>query len=121
MMMNIEKKLVEILAVILGVDEEMITSDAQVTDDLGAESIDFVDLTYQLEKNFDIDKVEITDIYPEAMYGEFSEENLKSMVEENPYLEKNLMKIMMEQKNYSIIGSVYAIQEFIQWKIGNAE
>ena len=119
--MNIGKKIVEMLAVTLGVDEAMITSDAQLIDDLGAESIDFIDICYQLEKNFNIGRVDITDIYPEEMYGEFSKDSVESIVKKNPYMDKTMMGIMLEQNTYRIIGSVYAICEFVQWRIEHSD
>ena len=38
----------------LGVDEEEVTEQATLTGDLGAESIDFLDIVFRLEKAFDI-------------------------------------------------------------------
>ncbi|MEO1615176.1 MAG: acyl carrier protein [Planctomycetota bacterium] len=38
----------------LGVDEEEVTKDATLVGDLGAESIDFLDIVFKLEKAFDI-------------------------------------------------------------------
>ncbi|MCM2371359.1 acyl carrier protein [Aporhodopirellula aestuarii] len=38
----------------LGVDEEEATPDATLVGDLGAESIDFLDIVFKLEKSFDI-------------------------------------------------------------------
>ena len=38
----------------LGVDEDEVTMDAKVIDDLGAESLDFLDIAFRLERAFDI-------------------------------------------------------------------
>ncbi|MFG0255284.1 MAG: acyl carrier protein, partial [Rhodopirellula sp. JB053] len=38
----------------LGVDEDETTRDATLVGDLGAESIDFLDIVFKLEKAFDI-------------------------------------------------------------------
>jgi len=38
----------------LGVDEDEATRDATLVGDLGAESIDFLDIVFKLEKSFDI-------------------------------------------------------------------
>ena len=38
----------------LGVDEEEVTPSAVIKDDLGAESLDFLDITFRLEKAFGI-------------------------------------------------------------------
>jgi acyl carrier protein len=39
----------------LGVDEEKITLEASITDDLGADSLDVVDLVMSLEEEFDLE------------------------------------------------------------------
>ena len=37
----------------LGVDDDEVTEDATMVGDLGAESIDFLDIVFKLEKSFD--------------------------------------------------------------------
>jgi len=48
----------------LGVDEEDITPKATLVGDLGAESIDFLDIVFRLEKAFDI-KIPRNELFPE--------------------------------------------------------
>lgn len=48
----------------LGVDEEDVTPDATLVGDLGAESIDFLDIVFRLEKGFDI-KIPRGELFPE--------------------------------------------------------
>ena len=55
--MNIESvypKVREIIADVLVIDEEEILKNSRLIADLGAESIDFLDLVFQLEKEFGI-------------------------------------------------------------------
>ena len=47
----------------LGVDDDEITKDARLMEDLGAESIDFLDLVFRLEKAFDI-KIPREELFP---------------------------------------------------------
>ena len=49
---EIESKVTEVLESALGADAEDITPTAILTEDLGAESIDFLDIQFQLEKKF---------------------------------------------------------------------
>src|SRR5215213_3597126 len=58
---EIFKKVQDLLADALGVDEDEVTPDAVLRDDLGAESIDYLDIQFRLEKAFGIkiDKVEM--------------------------------------------------------------
>ena len=48
----------------LGVDDEEVTPDATLVGDLGAESIDFLDIVFRLEKSFDI-KIPRGELFPE--------------------------------------------------------
>lgn len=48
----------------LGVDDDQVTPDATLVGDLGAESIDFLDIVFRLEKAFDI-KIPRGELFPE--------------------------------------------------------
>jgi acyl carrier protein len=52
---SIEKRVKEIVAEQLGVDEAQVTNDASFMDDLGADSLDTVELVMALEEEFDIE------------------------------------------------------------------
>ena len=48
-----ETKIISIIANQLGVDKDMVTSGANIVDDLGADSLDVVELVMALEEAFD--------------------------------------------------------------------
>ena len=52
-----EEKIIEIIADRLGIDEEKITPDASFIDDLGADSLDTVELIMAFEEEFDIEEI----------------------------------------------------------------
>jgi acyl carrier protein len=52
---EIKAKVVDIIANQLGVDKEIITPEAHVIDDLGADSLDIVELVMALEEAFDLE------------------------------------------------------------------
>ncbi|MDK2848937.1 MAG: acyl carrier protein [Desulfuromonadales bacterium] len=54
-MASIEEKVQQIIAEQLGVDEAQVTGDASFMDDLGADSLDTVELVMALEEEFDIE------------------------------------------------------------------
>ena len=56
----------ETLVDALGVDEEEVTPTATLMGDLGAESIDFLDIVFRLEKNFSI-KIPRGELFPENL------------------------------------------------------
>ena len=53
-MASIEEKVKQIIVDKLGVDEAEVTTDASFTNDLGADSLDTVELIMEFEKEFDI-------------------------------------------------------------------
>lgn len=52
---EIFEKVREALVDALGVDDDEVTPEATLVGDLGAESIDFLDIVFKLEKSFDIE------------------------------------------------------------------
>ena len=57
-------KVREALVEALGVDDDEVTPEATLQGDLDAESIDFLDIVFRLEKSFDI-KIERGELFPE--------------------------------------------------------
>ncbi|MGD9855137.1 MAG: acyl carrier protein [Planctomycetaceae bacterium] len=62
------EKVQETLVDALGVDDDEVTPQATLIGDLGAESIDFLDIVFRLEKNFDI-KIPRGELFPENLAG----------------------------------------------------
>ena len=54
-MASIEERVKQIVAEQLGVDEEQVVSTAAFMDDLGADSLDTVELVMALEEEFDVE------------------------------------------------------------------
>ncbi len=54
----------EVLVDALGVDDDEVSENATLTDDLGAESIDFLDIVFRLEKSFEI-KISKGELFPD--------------------------------------------------------
>ncbi len=61
---DIFRSVQETLVDALGVDEEEVTEQATLTGDLGAESIDFLDIVFRLEKAFNI-KIPRGELFPD--------------------------------------------------------
>jgi acyl carrier protein len=57
------QKVQEVLVDALGVDDDEVTADATLMGDLGAESIDFLDIVFRLEKTFGM-KVPREELFP---------------------------------------------------------
>jgi acyl carrier protein len=63
---EIQTKVTKVLVDALGVDDDEVVSTAVIRDDLGAESIDFLDIMFRLEKEFGI-KIPKGEMMPENL------------------------------------------------------
>ena len=60
-------KVKEVLTTALAVDDDEVTPTARLSEDLGAESIDYLDISFQLEKTFGI-KIPKGELFPENLF-----------------------------------------------------
>ena len=88
---EIFKKVQSTLVDALGVDEEDVTSDSTLFSDLGAESIDLLDIVFRLERNFGI-KIPRGELFPEnisdpelAEGGKLTEKGLAEIKSRLPF------------------------------------
>ena len=86
------EKVREALVDALGVDDDEVTEDATMVGDLGAESIDFLDIVFKLEKAFGIsiprDELFPDDILTNAEYvndGKVTADGLAKLKERMPF------------------------------------
>ena len=82
----ITEKVREALVEALGVDEDEVVGTAKIGADLGAESIDYLDIVFRLEKAFNI-KIPRGDLFPDNILS--SEE----FVQDNRLTEKGLAEL----------------------------
>ncbi|MCD6459853.1 acyl carrier protein [bacterium] len=91
---EIYSKVSDCLIEALGVDDDEITKTATLTGDLGAESIDFLDIVFRLEKAFGI-KIPRGGLFPENILsnpeyvkdGRVTEDGLKQLRDTMPHLD----------------------------------
>ena len=79
---EIYKKVQAVLVDALGVDEEEVTPKASLRDDLGAESIDFLDIVFRIEKAFTTDPTKPFKI----PRGELFPENIQQLMSDEQYV-----------------------------------
>lgn len=91
----------------LGVDDDEVTRDATMVGDLGAESIDFLDIVFRLEKAFNIE-IPRSELFPEDILT--NEEYVKDgMVTDKGVAE---LKARMPFADLSKFEANPAVQEF---------
>ena len=78
----------------LGVDDDEVTPEATMVGDLGAESIDFLDIVFRLEKSFSI-KVPRSELFPEDVLsstdfvvdGKLNDAGIAALKERMPFVD----------------------------------
>ncbi len=86
------EKVQEALVDALGVEDDEVTPEATLVGDLGAESIDFLDIVFRLEKAFDI-KIPRGELFPEDILtstdyvvdGKISADGIAALKERMPF------------------------------------
>lgn len=117
----------ETLTEALGVDDDEVTPEATLIGDLGAESIDFLDVVFRLEKNFDI-KIPRGELFPENLASADSDFVADGMVTEDGIAElrKRMPHANVDQladdpkvENIQDLFTVEMIVNFIESKLND--
>jgi acyl carrier protein len=112
-------KVREALVDALGVDDDEVTPEATLRGDLDAESIDFLDIVFRLEKAFDI-KIERGELIPmdlleDAAYvqdGKVNAEGIKQLKARMPFA--NLSKFEANP-NVQNLGEQLTVQDMVNF------
>ena len=111
----------------LGVDDDEVTPEATLTGDLGAESIDFLDIVFRLEKGFGI-KIPRGELFPEnltAADGNFvqdgvvTDEGLAELREKMPHADVDSFADDPKVENLQELFTVNMIVNFIDSRVNN--
>ncbi len=117
---NVKETLVDAL----GVDEDEVTEDATLTSDLGAESIDFLDIVFRLEKTFDI-KIPRGELFPEDILnnpdyvanGKMTEEGLAKLKSSMPHADFSEFEADPDVNKMPELFTVRTIINYIENKL----
>jgi len=109
----------------LGVDEDEVTPEATLVGDLGAESIDFLDIVFRLEKTFDI-KIPRGELFPEdiltsAQYvqqGKLTAEGLGELKKRMPFANLDEFSKNPVVKNFVNQLTVQDMVRYVETKVG---
>jgi acyl carrier protein len=61
-------KVKTILTESLGADDDAVTPQSRLVGDLNAESIDFLDIMFRLEREFGLPKIDRNELFPESIF-----------------------------------------------------
>ena len=111
----------------LGVDEEEVTRKSTLQGDLGAESIDFLDIVFRLEREFGI-KIPRGELFPESIFqgdpelvqdGRVTSKGLEELRTKMPFADLSQFEANPEVGNLSNLFTVDLIARYIQGKLEN--
>lgn len=113
----------------LGADSEDITLDASLTADLQAESIDFLDIVFRLEKAFSTPekpfKISQGELFPENLMenpawvsdGRFTDEGMAMLKQRMPHVDFSTFENDREVSKVAATITVKSLVDFIERKL----
>jgi acyl carrier protein len=110
----------EVLVDALGVDEEEVTGSATLMGDLGAESIDFLDIVFRLEKAFGI-KVPREELFPvETLMnnpqfvsnGKFTAKGLAELKDKMPHTD---LSAFQNNPDINKLGDLFTVDSIVNY------
>ena len=124
---DIYSKVSATLVEALNVDEEDIKPTSTLQGDLGAESIDFLDIVFRLEREFGI-KIPRGELFPESIFqgdpelvqdGRVTPKGLEELRAKMPFADLTKFEENPEVGNLSNLFTVDLIARYIQGKLEN--
>lgn len=121
------KKVQTALVDALGVDEEDVTPEATMVGDLGAESIDFLDIVFKLEKAFNIEiprkELSPEDILTNAEYvkeGKVTPAGIAELKSRMPFVNFAKFEANPNVREFSNLMTVGDLCRYVESKVGAA-
>jgi acyl carrier protein len=115
---------VSVLVESLGVEEDDVVPSATLQGDLGAESIDFLDIVFRLEREFGI-KIPQGELFPDSILGEQAE-----LVQEGRITDRGMAELRSRMPHAELadfdrrlgavadLFTVALVVRYVAWKLG---
>ena len=121
---EIQEKVKEVLAEALAVDDDEVTPEATLTRDLGAESIDFLDIGFQLEQAFGF-KIQQGELFPDNVTqdpeyvqdGKVTSKGLEALKVRLPHADFSKLEQDPSVSKVAEIFTVDALVNFVERKL----
>jgi acyl carrier protein len=119
-------KVAKVLVEALNVDENDLTLTATLQGDLGAESIDFLDILFRLEREFGI-KIPRGELFPESVFqgnpdfvceGQVTDQGMGELRLRMPYAD---LESFDKDRRLSVVTDLFTVglvTRYITWKLG---
>jgi acyl carrier protein len=122
---EIRARVTKVLVEALGVDESDVTPSATLLGDLGAESIDFLDIVFRLERGFGI-KIPRGELFIEPVFqddvefvadGELTEDGLDALRSQMPYADFSHLVGNRRLNKITDVFTVDLLVQYVKWKL----
>jgi acyl carrier protein len=125
MLAEIYGRVVHVISESLNVDEEDITLEATLQGDLGAESIDFLDIVFRLERDFGI-QLPRHELFPDSIFqgnatlvceGMVTDEGMAELRSRMPYAD---LRAFEEDRRLSAVADLFTVDlvtRYVAWKV----
>ena len=118
-------KVQEALIDALGVDDDEVTPDATMVGDLGAESIDFLDIVFRLEKAFEIE-IPRSELFPEDILtstdyvqdGKVTPDGITELKKRMPFADLTKFEQNPAVQDFGNLLTVNDLCRYIENKVG---
>jgi acyl carrier protein len=125
---EIQEKVKQVLVDALGVDDDEVTGDAIIKDDLGAESIDFLDISFRLEKAFNI-KIGKGEMFDETIAsnptyvqdGKLTAAGIEELKKKMPHTDMSDLEKDPQVARMSRLFTVDAIVNYVEQKLSQPQ
>ncbi|HEX4590366.1 MAG TPA: acyl carrier protein [Gemmataceae bacterium] len=126
---NVCERVQQVLIESLNVDEDEVKPAASLRDDLGAESIDFLDIVFRLEREFDI-KIPRGELFPESIFqgdpelvqdGQVTDRGVELLRERMPFADLSGFDSDRRLTAVSDMFTVDLINRYVNWKLHQPE
>ena len=109
----------------LGVDDDEVTTDATLVGDLGAESIDFLDIVFRLEKAFNIE-VPRSELFPEDILtsadyvqdGKVTQDGIEELKKRMPFADLSRFEENPVVQDFGSLLTVSDMCRYVESKVG---
>ena len=122
-------KVTKVLVEALGVEEDDIKPSATLPADLGAESIDFLDIVFRLEREFGI-KIPRGELFPDRVFelsseivqdGQVTAEGLATLRSQMPYADLTALERDRRLNRIDDLLTVDLLTRYVTWKLRGNE
>ena len=120
------KKVTKVLMEALNVDQDEVTPTATLQGDLGAESIDFLDIVFRLEREFAI-KIPRGELFPESVFqgspefvrdGRVTDQGMAELRSRMPYADLDIFDHDRRLAAVPDLFTVDLVTRYVAWKLG---